>query len=298
VLLAMPTAASGCAWTLEVAKQSNCPAGAWRDRVLPLLGRSRMHAMIIGANKGYNANEFLTAFQEGWNVSNQLWASALQQQVRVDRKIGRYLCGICLACRATPMRNVVGTARVSIVAVELTRSNVRLLETLFARFHVPGQVLHAAAGSTAWGTAYASSVQPGEETARLTDPISGEPTPEVTVDQLMERFGVATLDSLQIDTEGNDAAVLQGARQTLSQLRARVVEFEYHGIGAWRTIPLNATVQQLLEDFGYRCFWQGNSGALAPFIRGCDYEFRKWSNLVCPAAPTPEQPQSLSSPNP
>ena len=46
-----------------------------------------------------------------------------------------------------------------------------------------------------------------------------------------------------------------------------------------------------LGGFGYTCFWQGNSGALAQANGGCwrpDHHDRishRWSNLMCTARP-------------
>ena len=68
-----------------------------------------------------------------------------------------------------------------------------------------------------------------------------------------------------------------------------MLEFEYIGRGYWRADKgaeqrlLSATLRSL-EGHGYRCFWQGESGALARASGAywCDsFAFRARSNLVC-----------------
>ncbi len=63
----------------------------------------------------------------------------------------------------------------------------------------------------------------------------------------------------------------------------QVVEFEYHGVGAWKTGEKLADVISTMRSYGYVCFWQSNRGQLSPFIHECTalYEFRRWSNVVC-----------------
>ena len=44
----------------------------------------------------------------------------------------------------------------------------------------------------------------------------------------MKPLGLSHVDLLFIDTEGNDPAVLKGARETLSAKRVTVVQYEFH----------------------------------------------------------------------
>jgi hypothetical protein len=74
--------------------------------------------------------------------------------------------------------------------------------------------------------------------------------------------------------------VLAGARDGLQRRAFRVIEFEYHAVGAWRWTSLNQTVFNL-SSYGYRCYWQGNKGSLMTFRFDCDNEIRRWSNMVC-----------------
>jgi hypothetical protein len=78
--------------------------------------------------------------------------------------------------------------------------------------------------------------------------------------------------------------VLHGATATLTERRVLIVEFEYHGIGLWRKTTIREVVGWL-GSLGYICFWNGNNGKLAPFLPNCDYEFKRWANVVCTCDP-------------
>jgi hypothetical protein len=88
------------------------------------------------------------------------------------------------------------------------------------------------------------------------------------------------VDILQIDTEGNDGLVLQGARHTLKAKGCRVLIFEYHGNCPWPLVTLEYTIKYL-DDFGYDCFFAGRR--LWPLTDCWDplYEFLRWSNVLC-----------------
>jgi len=102
------------------------------------------------------------------------------------------------------------------------------------------------------------------------------------VDRLAATHAIGIIDLLSIDTEGSDALVLAGATQLLQSRRVRMLEFEYHSKGGWQRPGMLHDVVNTLASFGYTCFWQGNSGRLAPLLPWCDgFEFRKWSNIVC-----------------
>ena len=98
------------------------------------------------------------------------------------------------------------------------------------------------------------------------------------LDLSQEKIGI-----LQIDTEGNDAFVIFGAKDLLQTGLIRVIIFEYHHIGRWGEISLQAVVTYLYA-MRYLCYYTGQRGRLWP-ISGkywSDlYEFKMWSNVVC-----------------
>lgn len=96
-----------------------------------------------------------------------------------------------------------------------------------------------------------------------------------------------------MDAEGQDPLVLEGAQQLLRARSIDVVEFEYIARGFWRKDHVDqrhlSHVLDRLDSFGYRCYWQGDSGKLARANGGfwCDgFQFRFRSNLVCSHLPS------------
>ena len=91
------------------------------------------------------------------------------------------------------------------------------------------------------------------------------------------------IDILQIDTEGNDALVIFGAKGLLQIGLIRVIIFEYHHIGQWSGISLKS-VATYLYGMRYICYFTGQRGRLWP-ISGdywSDlYEIKMWSNVAC-----------------
>ena len=257
-----------CNRSLALAMRSNCPSERWLDRISPSIAAPNMLILNVGANKGYNVNSFLARFQRGWNTTNADWCR------------GHCDCGMCGAC-SSKASFVYGRANVSAIAIEMMRANYENLKGLFVKFKVPGEVIHAAGGEEA-GTAYepAADLKIGHEQAGIQS--HGISVAMVTVDQIVTERKVKTIDLLSIDTEGHDATVLRGASKTLERRLAKVVEFEYHGIGAGSGEKLDDTIS-MMRRFGYSCFWQSNGGEISPFFRECaaSYEFHAWSNVVC-----------------
>ena len=257
-----------------MAINSNCPSDAWKDRIK--LHRENMTMINIGANSGSNANEFLLRHDPSWNV-----------QPDIGHKEAQMGCGACGAChsivpRASAARG--GVRSIRIIAVELLLLNFVSLKRTFDNFKVPGIALHAAAGSHMGMTHEPKVYESGVEHEGVSE--IGIPIPIITVDALHSIFHLpSTVDVLSIDTEGNDPLVLEGAMEGIKRKAYRVIEFEYHGVGAWKRHSLNETVRSKLTAYGYRCFWQGNDGSLSEFDFTCNYEFHGWSNIVCTHEP-------------
>ena len=231
-----------------------------------------MRYINVGANVGSNVNEFLLMYNSSWNISAMLW----HQQTKTG-------CGVCGACRhdITGRERMTDVKTFGIVAVEMMSSTFMRLEEAFRIFRVPGVALHAAGGDQLQSVFEPSIPHTGYERSGVAG--VGTPIPMVTVDALTTMFPsphTRIVDVLSIDTEGHDALVLQGAMQGIQKRRFRVIEFEYHGIGLWRNTSLNDTLIAL-KRHKYSCYWQGNNGILSRARTSCNYEFKKWSNLVC-----------------
>ena len=288
-----------CNASVHVALKSFCPSAIWQDRVTPLLTTANMTLIVIGANKGYAAIAFLSRYLPAsrWNVDVRTWQTAQ----RVD-------CGVCRACNAVIRRPRIRgrhATNATVLAVELIGDTARRLQRGFRRFGVPGVAVHAAVGAVP-GIGYEPTISNVTNFDGRPMALGGSFVPEhygltkakyghqvrvTTVDALHAAHGLGVVDQLSIDTEGNDANVLDGANGLFERGLVRLVEFEYHHTGAWKTRKLSVTLDKL-HRHGFTCFWQGNSryGMLGEYLDGCDYEHAPWgrnqrigrmSNLVC-----------------
>ncbi|MHB1593660.1 MAG: FkbM family methyltransferase [Streptosporangiaceae bacterium] len=105
-----------------------------------------------------------------------------------------------------------------------------------------------------------------------------------SLDSYAEHAGLDRLALVKIDTEGNDLAVLRGARTLFSQQRILVAQFEYNHRWVYSRCFLRDAFE-LLEPLGYRV------GKLTPrgveFYRGWDAEletFVEGNYVACPAS--------------
>jgi len=117
---------------------------------------------------------------------------------------------------------------------------------------------------------------------RGTGPLSRVPT--WTVDDLVRNWtgDKSLIDYLEIDTEGHDPIVLKGARQMLKTGLVRILRYEYHSIGAWKSYSLQHITSSLDRD-GYECYYAGQNRVWR--LTGCldaTFESRKtFANVVC-----------------
>ena len=306
-----------CNSSILVAKRSGCPSSRWQDAIAPLLVQQHSLAAIgnltfvnIGANKGYNVAEFLQRYHhrggraapssEAWHM--ELMKAGTEQRLRV-----RYGCGMCNACHSRPPR-AQQHVPVNVHAVEMVKANARVLRRLFSAFRVPGTVHHLAMSNYSGMARYRAAPSIGLEHYELgkdVDKYRSEHVRCATLDEFaMLHLGWARgapqlasrqlplVDLLSVDVEGQDALVLEGATELLRAKAVAVLEFEFIGRGFWRPDHqdqrLLRDVLRKLESHGYHCFWQGESGTLAPASGPywCDtFQFRIRSNLVCSHLP-------------
>lgn len=264
---------------LEIAKNSNCPSIDWLSLTYEQLHRDNMSMINIGANSGSNVNEFLLKHNPNWNVTPEKWHQAANMG-----------CGVCGACKVSVAKGRRPISHIQIIALEMMTKNYNRLQFVFEKFNVPGIAVHAAGGKHNGIVYEPSNIELGKEDKGIKDATNRDlPVPMLTVDALMTMFPsrhTDKIDILSIDTEGNDANVLHGAMHGISRRKFRIIEFEYHGVGHWRHISINKTVQSLMHH-KYLCFWQGQgrNPKLARFQTKCNYEFKQWSNLVCSHEP-------------
>lgn len=93
-------------------------------------------------------------------------------------------------------------------------------------------IVHAGAGTNSLIPIPGIGVET-EETVSLT-----------TLDSFMEQRNVSKITFLKIDTEGHDAAVLEGAKRLIAQNRVSIIQFEYN----WRWIYGNYLLHGVYEE--------------------------------------------------
>lgn len=90
------------------------------------------------------------------------------------------------------------------------------------------------------------------------------------------------IDLLFVDIEGYDWQALGQGGADWTLRHTRYLEFEYHGVGAWKEDLLSTAVQTLDDIFGFTCYWSGRgelirlSKCFQPYM-----EFHMWSNVAC-----------------
>jgi len=90
-----------------------------------------------------------------------------------------------------------------------------------------------------------------------------------TIDDVMSRLRIASIDLLKIDTEGNELAVLQGAISAIKERRIKVIQFEFNATDIYSRVFLRDFFE-LLE--GYKFYRLIQDGKIA---------FNKYDALTC-----------------
>ena len=291
--------AAQCNASLSIARRSGCPSGRWQDSIADVLvqrsiGNASLLFINVGANKGYNVAEFMQRFhRRGQLRSSEQWHAALLKGSKGQGRV-RYGCGLCNACRARPPKSR-HHVHVEAHAIEMVDVNAKALQRLFTSFAVPGVVHHLAVSNYTGHATHRPAAAIGLEHYELGKGPATKRVPCTTLDSFAaSRLGrEQEVGLLSIDAEGQDALVLEGADALLAARRVAVLEFEFIARGFWRNDHpdqrrLKPTLTRL-EAHGYRCFWQGENGVLAPASGPywCDeFQFKVRSNLVCSHLPT------------
>jgi FkbM family methyltransferase len=239
----------------------------------------------VGANKGYAVHGFLSRYASHWfDVTPREWHDAL---LATQPSLWR-ACGVCSACKAAPPKAVFEVPDVRVHAFEFMSENVKILRRMFEKFSVPGLVHHRVVSNTDGVTHNEPGIDvlAGDERWGLhmmEKTIVNRTVRTIRLDTFCAKRNIHRITHLSIDAEGNDPLVVEGTSRMLKERRIDLLEFEYHGQGAWT----ERTLRDVLHDlygWGYECFWQGVYGRVAPasdVFWSDDFEFRRWSNLVC-----------------
>jgi len=103
-----------------------------------------------------------------------------------------------------------------------------------------------------------------------------------SVAAFFQEHALTQVDVLKIDAEGFDPLVLDGAYSVLAKDGVRVLMFEYHGLGVWKSRASLQVVVERLDVYGWDCYLDG-APELTRLTRcwTSSLEFRWWSNVVC-----------------
>jgi len=215
---------------LSVALRGSCPSSHWKDAIAPLLVGGMAQSMSFlnaGANKGFAVAEFLARFHRqdcGPNGCMLAWYNNITD----IKKNTMLACGYCNDCRSGMPRSQ-HRVPVRIHAFELLAGNQKLLQLLFQRLHVPGEV-HAVALSNSTGTLWAPLItRTGQENvAASTEPLKQHLSiPTTSIDAYASRAGLQQLDWVTLDAEGWDGLIIRGGAHMLRNRRIGILEFEY-----------------------------------------------------------------------
>mmetsp|Transcript_11066 Transcript_11066/g.37671 ORF Transcript_11066/g.37671 Transcript_11066/m.37671 type:complete len:366 (-) Transcript_11066:143-1240(-) len=289
----------------EDAHARGCPSLEWTTTAAAFgCGReSTGRAIVVGGNKGYDCVGWLRYFhgRDREGVSAHSWKEDLTRIL----KSPRIECGACGQCRTeySQLTSPTTSGPATVDCIEALRANADVLKAMSRRLNWRGKGLNSVHAAATSDTSTRSVKLPrgayGEErmgigitTRRGQAGARRVWVPTVTVDELVFGFSadrpavVKQADLrvpavLTVDTEGNDALVLQGATKTLASGLVGAVEFEYHSKGAWARRRLRDTIG-FLDGFGFDCFYQTRRNLHR--ITGCwneSYEIRSWSNVLC-----------------
>lgn len=280
-------------FTKDMIGGTNCPADEFLTAlVLDLAAKSGEDLVIfdVGCNKGTDSVKWLDRKHPG---IRRKWMETIEE---LYDNTAWLACGNDVAAaKAAPAPVPSGHGSLRVVCVEPLPVNVELLHKVSAKVWAPGSGLTAAASeltvvasaaAEAKGTSHMpAGLPPGSEAFGIG---SGTvPVPVTTVDDLAAGPGLGSVDVLQIDAEGWDAAVLRGAEKVLQNVR--LLKFEVHQdvVGSpWSNTTLLSVIEHL-DGLGLDCFWAARSGSL-PRLTGCWTESEErqfhplfWTNVNC-----------------
>jgi FkbM family methyltransferase len=240
----------------------------------------------VGANKGYSIASWVSTWMPETGVSPK----TLHHYLSHVLKIGD--CGVCSDCTEEMHNNLKSKdllrTTLEIHAFEPMKSTYQALLQVHTWMNVSTLHIYQLAISNTTGTANLSKCSVGGEGCGLMSVGRDIPNEAVfssqtiTLDDFVEQKKIRQkIDLLKIDAEGADPLVLQGAKKLFSQENVRMLIFENHGIGAWKTTSLLSVIESLNRE-GFICHMLGKTGMAR--ITDCwspVFDVRQWSNVLC-----------------
>ncbi|UJR08079.1 hypothetical protein I4U23_012356 [Adineta vaga] len=241
----------------------------------------------IGANKGYNIAAWLSMWKPEMGINSKTLHEFLSQLLNANH------CGVCSDCNETTPSNIQTSSYLDttfeIHAFEPIESTYKVLRQIRTWMNISTLYIHQLAITNTTGIANMRKCPVGGESCGLMnedDPVSENEkvfqTQTMTLDDFVKQKKIRTkIDLLKIDTEGADPLVLQGAKKLFSKEQVRMLIFENHEIGAWKTTRL-LTVIETLNMQGFTCYMLGKTGLV--LLTNCwssALDVKQWSNVLC-----------------
>ena len=215
-------------------------AAAKPDRAAPVV------YVNVGANKGYKIPEFLALWsQQPIPGHVQGWQQRLIKyaEQRSFNYLQRYSCGNCADCKGkppAPHRRTGGQMHL----LELASANRALLRHLLEVEKLSGRVsLHELAASNYSHTMLAfkgllagderGAALTGKKARRFVNASVADSVQAVALDDFFAQQRLSHAYHVAVDTEGWDALVVEGMRESIRQRRVAIVEFEVNNRGMW-----------------------------------------------------------------
>ena len=275
-------------------KTSNCPTRTFMSTLIDSLDpRKPITHVFVGCNKGDDMVLSARLFTGDERFSTTKYSEAVRNNLGGSKQ--KVVTGPCDTQEITdemlPVPLHPGESREFVsYCFEPMLGNVEILERSLTEVNLRSDftVVRAAVSSRSGKVVFKEGI-PGQENigigGRVNDNLDNNNDNEVdviTLDEYLLPKGHATIEYLSIDTEGNDARVLYGSVKMLATTHVRYLEFEYNSVGQWLNSDLQDVVD-LLDNFGFDCYWLGNKGELWR-LTGCwadNYYRRVWSNVGC-----------------
>lgn len=263
---------------------SNCPSWFWLYDYMEEASGPFV-AVDVGCNRGFtSAKLFGTMAPELGVTPETAYAFGSVAFSGIEWLPRDYGCGACGDCTERP--RPAGARPVTVHCVEASDNHyARLVATKNA-------LMRDGNGSHAWHLHRIAMTDAPRTAVRFKDDGCGElcaiGLPGATsvvlamnVDALVESLNVRRAALLKVDTEGNDPAVLAGARQSLKDGVFDMVTFEHHEVGLWSSTQLLDVVTSLAKH-EYACFYDGKDQLFR--LTGCynaRWNEKRWTNVVC-----------------
>ena len=269
---------------------SGCYANDYLEKLyladLNIQHRQKKLFFDVGANKGYTIASWLATWMPDMKIDPKSLHVYLSQTLNITD------CGACLDCNEkvpniSDKINRLGTT-LEIHAFEPMSTTFQALLQVRTHFNISRLFVNQLAVSNTTGMAMMNKCPVGVEICgfeSIDHPVTNETAfsvPTITLDDYVQHKKIKqTIDLLKIDTEGADPLVLLGAKNLFLQQQIRMLIFENHGIGVWRTTSLLEVIQSLNNN-GFTCHMVGKTGMMR--LTNCwspVYDIKNWSNILC-----------------